>query len=84
MGCRGSEVQILSPRPSLTSRRSRTCANLLEGSQRDILVEKSGELIESYNTGSRNTEQLFEELLRLANNLDEEQERHSARGARVR
>lgn len=33
-------------------------------------------LIESYNNGSRNIEQLFEELLKLSNSLDEEQERH--------
>jgi type I restriction enzyme R subunit len=34
------------------------------------------ELIESYNTGSRNIEELFEELLKLSRNLNEEQERH--------
>jgi len=33
-------------------------------------------LIESYNSGSRNIEELFEELLRLSTSLDEEQERH--------
>jgi type I restriction enzyme, R subunit len=33
-------------------------------------------LIESYNNGSRNIEQLFEELLKLSNSLDDEQERH--------
>ena len=33
-------------------------------------------LIESYNAGSRSIEQLFEELLKLSNSLDEEQERH--------
>ncbi len=33
-------------------------------------------LIESYNNGSRNIEQLFEELLKLSNTLDDEQERH--------
>jgi type I restriction enzyme R subunit len=33
-------------------------------------------LIESYNSGSRNIEQLFEELLKLSNSLDAEQERH--------
>ena len=37
---------------------------------------KFEELIESYNNGSRNIEQLFEELLKLSNSLDEEQERH--------
>jgi type I restriction enzyme, R subunit len=38
--------------------------------------ERFEELIESYNAGSRNIEQLFEELLKLSRNLDEEQERH--------
>jgi type I restriction enzyme R subunit len=33
-------------------------------------------LIESYNTGSRNIEELFEELLKLSRNLSEEQGRH--------
>jgi type I restriction enzyme, R subunit len=33
-------------------------------------------LIESYNNGSRNIEQLFEELLRISNSLDEEEARH--------
>ena len=33
-------------------------------------------LIDSYNNGSRNIEQLFEELLKLSNSLDAEQERH--------
>ncbi len=34
------------------------------------------ELIESYNSGSRNIEELFEELLKLSRNLSEEQQRH--------
>jgi len=38
--------------------------------------EKFEALIESYNAGSRSIEQLFEELLRLSNSLDDEQERH--------
>jgi len=38
--------------------------------------EKFEELIEGYNAGSRNIEQLFEELLKLSNSLNEEQERH--------
>jgi type I restriction enzyme R subunit len=38
-------------------------------------AEKFEALIESYNNGSRNIEQLFEELLKLSNSLDEEQER---------
>jgi type I restriction enzyme R subunit len=39
-------------------------------------AEKFEALIESYNAGSRNIEQLFEELLKLSNSLDDEQERH--------
>lgn len=38
--------------------------------------EKFEALIESYNEGSRNIEQLFEDLLILSNSLDLEQERH--------
>jgi type I restriction enzyme R subunit len=38
--------------------------------------DKFEELIESYNNGSRNIEQLFEELLKLSRNLSDEQERH--------
>jgi type I restriction enzyme R subunit len=37
---------------------------------------KFEELIESYNAGSRNIEELFEELLKLSRNLSEEQQRH--------
>jgi type I restriction enzyme R subunit len=39
-------------------------------------AEKFEALIESYNNGSRNIEQLFEELLKLSNSLEAEQERH--------
>jgi len=39
-------------------------------------AEKFEELIESYNAGSRNIEELFEELLNLSRNLSEEQQRH--------
>jgi len=39
-------------------------------------AEKFEALIESYNNGSRNIEQLFQELLKLSNSLDNEQERH--------
>ena len=39
-------------------------------------AEKFEALIESYNAGSRNIEQLFEELLKLSTSLDNEQERH--------
>ena len=33
-------------------------------------------MIESYNIGSRNIEELFEELVKLSRNLSEEQQRH--------
>ena len=39
-------------------------------------AEKFEELIESYNAGSRNIEELFEELLKLSRSLNEEQQRH--------
>jgi type I restriction enzyme R subunit len=39
-------------------------------------ADKFEELIESYNSGSRNIEELFEELLKLSRNLSEEQQRH--------
>jgi type I restriction enzyme R subunit len=39
-------------------------------------AEKFEELIESYNSGSRNIEELFEELLKLSRNLSDEQQRH--------
>jgi len=39
-------------------------------------AERFQELISSYNAGSRSIEELFEELLRLSQNLTEEQERH--------
>ncbi|MBA4150760.1 MAG: type I restriction endonuclease subunit R [Verrucomicrobia bacterium] len=39
-------------------------------------ADKFEELIESYNAGSRNIEELFEELLKLTQNLSEEQQRH--------
>ena len=38
--------------------------------------DKFEELIESYNSGSRNIEDLFEELLKLSRNLSDEQQRH--------
>jgi type I restriction enzyme R subunit len=38
--------------------------------------EKFEELIDSYNAGSRNIEDLFQELLKLSRNLSTEQERH--------
>jgi len=39
-------------------------------------AEKFEALIDSYNAGSRSIEELFEELLKLSNGLNEEQERH--------
>jgi type I restriction enzyme R subunit len=39
-------------------------------------AEKFEELIESYNAGSRNIEELFEELVKLSRSLSEEQARH--------
>jgi type I restriction enzyme R subunit len=39
-------------------------------------AEKFEELIEGYNAGSRNIEELFEELVKLSNSLNEEQGRH--------
>ena len=39
-------------------------------------AEKFEELIESYNNGSRNIEELFEELLKLSRSLSDEQMRH--------
>ena len=38
--------------------------------------EKFEELIEAYNNGSKNIEELFEELLKLSQSLSEEQQRH--------
>ena len=43
---------------------------------RTDFTEKFEELIESYNIGSRNIEQLFEDLMKLSRSLDAEQERH--------
>jgi type I restriction enzyme R subunit len=39
-------------------------------------ADKIEELIESYNAGSRNIEEIFEELLKLSRSLSEEQQRH--------
>jgi type I restriction enzyme R subunit len=39
-------------------------------------TEKFEALIESYNEGSRSIEELFQELLKLSNSLDEEEQRH--------
>jgi type I restriction enzyme, R subunit len=43
---------------------------------RTDFADKFESLIESYNSGSRNIEQLFEELIKLSNSLDSEKERH--------
>jgi type I restriction enzyme R subunit len=43
---------------------------------RTDFAAKFEELIQIYNNGSCNIQQLFEELLKLSNSLDEEQERH--------
>ena len=39
-------------------------------------AEKFEELIDSYNNGSQNIEELFEELVKLSRNLSEEQQRY--------
>jgi type I restriction enzyme, R subunit len=39
-------------------------------------ADKFEELIDSYNAGSRNIEELFEELLKLSRSLSDEQQRH--------
>jgi type I restriction enzyme R subunit len=39
-------------------------------------AQKFETLIENYNAGSRSIEQLFDELLKLSNSLDDEQDRH--------
>ncbi|HQR60314.1 MAG TPA: DUF3387 domain-containing protein, partial [Methylophilaceae bacterium] len=39
-------------------------------------AEKFEALIESYNAGSRSIEELFDELVKLSNSLNDEQERH--------
>jgi type I restriction enzyme R subunit len=39
-------------------------------------AEKFETLIESYNAGSRSIEELFQELVKLSNSLDEEEQRH--------
>jgi type I restriction enzyme R subunit len=39
-------------------------------------AEKLEDLIEKYNAGSRNIEDLFDELLNMSNSLNEEQQRH--------
>ena len=43
---------------------------------RTDFADKFERLIEAYNAGSRNIEELFEELLNLCRNLSEEQQRH--------
>jgi type I restriction enzyme R subunit len=60
--------------------RSRLDGLILVNRMRVDFAEKFEELIDSYNAGSRNIEQLFEDLLTLSNGLDEEQERHVREG----
>ena len=43
---------------------------------RSDFLQRFEDLIAEYNSGSRNIEQLFEELLKLSMSLDAEQERH--------
>ena len=43
---------------------------------RTDFAEKFESLIEAYNAGSRSIEELFAELVKLSNGLNEEQERH--------
>jgi type I restriction enzyme R subunit len=43
-------------------------------------LSKFEELIESYNAGSRTIEELFEELLKFARGLNEEEQRHAREG----
>ena len=50
---------------------------------RSDFTEKFEALFESYNSGSQNIEQLFDELLKLSNTLTEEEERHRRRHALV-
>ena len=49
---------------------------ILLNKTRADFAETFEELIESYNAGSRNIEDLFEELLKFSRNLSEEQQRH--------
>ncbi len=43
---------------------------------RTDFAEKSEKLIKSYNSGSRNIEQLFQELVKLSTSLDHQEKRH--------
>jgi type I restriction enzyme R subunit len=45
-------------------------------STRADFAEKFEALIDSYNAGSRNIEDLFNELVKLSNSLNDEQQRH--------
>ena len=49
---------------------------ILLNKTRADFAETFEELIESHNAGSRNIEDLFEELLKFSRNLSEEQQRH--------
>ncbi len=56
--------------------RARLDAMMQVNPARIDFAEKFEALIESYNAGSRNIEDLFQQLLNLSTSLDEEQERH--------
>ncbi|MGA2547971.1 MAG: type I restriction endonuclease subunit R [Rectinemataceae bacterium] len=56
--------------------RARLGKLMLVNRTRTDFAEKFEELIESYNSGSRSIEELFEELVKLSRDLDLEQQRH--------
>lgn len=60
--------------------RARLDRMIEENFTRTDYLDKFEELVESYNMGSRNIEQLLEELIRLGQNLTSEQERHVREG----
>ncbi len=60
--------------------RARLDRMIEENFTRTDYLDKFEELVESYNMGSRNIEQLLEELIRLGQNLTAEQERHVREG----
>jgi type I restriction enzyme R subunit len=56
--------------------RARLDLLLQQNRTRTDFAEKFEALIESYNAGSRNIQELFDELVKLSNSLNDEQERH--------
>ncbi|MEQ9363466.1 MAG: type I restriction endonuclease subunit R [Leptospirales bacterium] len=68
---RNTEIEAL--KAAIRARLNRLV--LLNRTRTDF-AQKFEELIDSYNAGSRNIEELFAELLKLSNSLDDEQERH--------